>query len=99
MEPNQTPPQSDVAKPAEAAEQPQPKVVLHIRRVGTFDTGDGTLEIYARWSERKKSEAADNAGDSKNVTARIFKPAEPKPKKMPACRAPLEPPYPPSIGL
>ena len=79
----------------------------HIRHVGTFDTGDGTLEIYARWSEHKKGEAADNAGDSKNVgqdqqaaeTARIFKPAEPKPKKMPACRAPLEPPYPPSLGL
>ena len=40
-------------------EHPPNQILVRIRRVGSFDTGDGTLEIFARFTEKGKEDMND----------------------------------------
>ena len=84
---------SDKAAPAPPDEKPQPgpqkpqegqivvpagKVVVRIRKVASFDTGDGTLEVYCRFTPREEGNVQEAAAEDGDRPSQ-----EPEPSNVP----------------
>ena len=74
-EPPKMKPEDEKTEETKPEPPPSNQVLVRIRRVGTFDTGDGKLEIFARWTEHGQDhlnnpELHDRASQAPTSSAR-----------------------------